>query len=437
MKTWCVSVALCLAFLLMSSRLPAQPFKERMAELDAQLRRGEWMTVQASAREIASYYRQSAYDYGLLAEGLRLLALAEAGMGRTDEAVWHWQVAQNLQPELELVPAAYGEAGQLLARHRLRHRDEPPAGMNVVATADLGADSTPPRKVAGEEPIFTGDLASPRTPKWARLQVVIDAQGQVVEPVVLAGSLEAVRWAALEAVRSWRFEPARRGGQAVAIFLEIALPARTATPLAEVVPLDGVAESIHKLIVKQQWTKARRAAATLVWSLAERDEREPKRVAAALALVALAKAGSGDQSSVCYWHAAQDFDRDLYQADLSAYGTAGALLEESNPWQSSEKIFRVGSTPAGGTVLRPEKIGGATPAYTDKARLAGVRGIVVTEMTLGENGIIHQLRVLKSLPLGLELRTVSTLCEWRFKPATLDGKPVPIDYTLTTTFDIR
>jgi TonB family protein len=437
MKTRCVSAALCLAIALTPSLLAAQPFEKWLLEQDARLRRGAWQEVQAPAQDFVSRLRESEHEYGVLAEGLRVLALAEAGMGRTDEAVWHWQVAQNLRPEIELDPAAYGEAGRLLAQHRLRRPDEPPAGMEVVAAAGLGAGATPPRKIAGDEPVFTGGLAPPRIPKWVRLQAVIDTQGQVVAPVVLAGRLEGVRWAALEAVRAWRFEPARREGKPVAVFLDITLPTRTAKPLADLIPLRGVSGSVHDLILEQKWAKARNAAAFLVWNLAERAEPKPDRVAAALTLVALAKAGSGDPSSICYWHAAQDFSSDLYHADLSAYGTAGALLEASNPWrQPSEKIYRVGPSPAG-DVLRPEKIGGSTPAYTDRARLAGVRGVVITEMTLGADGIIHQLRVLKSLPQGLELRTVSTLCEWRFKPATLAGTPVTVDYTLTTHFDIQ
>lgn len=438
MRTWCVSAALCLSFCLAPSRLPAQPFQQWLAESDAQLRRGEWQAVLAPAQELVSRLRESEHEYRVLAEGLRVLALAEAGLGRTDEAVWHWQVAQNLRPEITLDPAAYGEAGRLLAQHKLRRRNEPPAGMSVVAAAGLGTGSMPPRKTAGDEPVFTGGLASPRVPKWTRIQAVIDTQGQVVAPVVLAGRMDAIQWAALEAVRTWRFEPARREGQPVAVFLDVTLPTRATAPLTQVVPLSGELGRIHELLLKQQWSKARSRAALLVRSQAEKDEQDPRQVAAGLALVALAKAGSGDPSSICYWHTAQGFESELYHADLGAYGPAGAFLEANNPWmQLREEIFHVGPTPAGGTVTRPEKKGGAMPAYTERARVARINGIVVTELVLGDDGIIHQLRVLKSLPLGLELRTVSTLCEWRFKPATLNGKPVPVDYTLTTGFNIQ
>jgi len=37
---------------------------------------------------------------------------------------------------------------------------------------------------------------------------------------------------------------------------------------------------------------------------------------------------------------------------------------------------------------------------------------------------------------GLDLTMLATLCEWRFKPATLGGRPVKVYYTLTTTFEV-
>lgn len=63
--------------------------------------------------------------------------------------------------------------------------------------------------------------AASGSPRWARLQAVIDTQGRVVEPVALAGRSEAFRWAALEAVRTWRFEPATSSGRPVDVYYVI------------------------------------------------------------------------------------------------------------------------------------------------------------------------------------------------------------------------
>lgn len=418
--------------------------KGRLADLDARLRRGEWQAVHGPALELVSGLRESGPETGLLAGGLRALALAEAGLGRTEEAVWHWQVAQNLHssPELDLAP--FGEAGRLLAQSTLRQPDEPPTGLEVVAATALGAGSTPPRKIAGEDMSTTGVLASPRIARWVRVQVVVDADGRVVAPIVRSGPSNTARWAALEAVRSWRFEPARKDGKPIAVFLDLTLPTRNIAPLAQIVPLTGDLRHLHELLLEQQWAKARGKASRLVWSLAEAGDDDPARAAAALTLHALAEAGSGDPISVCYWHAAQSFDGDLYHADLTAYGTAGAFLEASNPWVKpfQEMIPPPGQPSTDGgverpEVKRPEKISGPAPDYTFAAREAGVAGIVISEAILGEDGRVYQPKVLKSLPFGLDLRTLSTLCQWRFKPALYQGKPVKVYYTLTTNYRVE
>lgn len=415
-------------------RLEGEVLEQKLADLDARLRRGEWQAVHAPALDFVSRLREAGPERAPLAEGLRVLALAEAGLGRTEEAIWHWQMAQSLQPKIELDPAAYGEAGRLLATRKLRQRDEPPAGMEVVSIADLGADSVPPRKIEGEELAVTGFLALPQTRKWTRLQVVIDTEGRVVAPVTLEeGGPAALRWTALETVRTWRFEPARRGGQPVAVFLDITLPASSETPLAKMVPLTGHLGSLHELLLSRQWAKAHSRAEGLIDNLSNDSDLEPRQAAAALAFLALAEAGSGDPATAaCYWQAAQAFHGDLYHADLAAYDTAGALLEASNPWM--QPIARIDRS--GGDVLRPEKISGRGPHYTDAARMAGLTGEVIVESIIGEDGRVYQPRVLKALPLGLDLTLLHALCDWRFKPATYQGKPVKVYYTLITSFAI-
>lgn len=410
--------------------------EQRLTDLEARLRRGEWQAVHGAAFDFVSRLREAGPENAPLAEGLRVLALAEAGMGRTEDAIWHWQAAQSLQPKIELDPTPYGEAGRLLAPHKVRQRFEPPAGLEVVPVADLGPGSTPPRKIAGEELAVTGFLALPQTQKWTRVQVVIDPEGRVVAPISLQEGPAALRWTALEAVRTWRFEPARRNGQPVAVFLDLTFPASTETPLAKMIPLTSDLENLHELLLARQWAKARHRAGSLIRKVANESSLEPQRAAAALSFLALAEAGAGDPATAaCHWQAAQGFYSDLYHADLAAYDTAGARLEASNPWmQPVAPIARF--DPSGGEVLRPERISGRSPQYTGAALVAGLSGAVVVESILGEDGRVYQPRVLQALPLGLDLTLLSAFCEWRFKPATYQGRPVKVYYTLTVNFMI-
>ena len=321
----------------------------------------------------------------------------------------------------------------------LRRSGEAPAGLEAVAVADLPPGSTPPRKIEGEEPAIPEFLSSPQAPRWVRLQLVIDAQGRVVEPRVIAGRHDAMRWAALEAVRTWRFEPARRDGQPVAVFLDVELPPRVETPLAEIAPLAGAWGEVHALLLKQQWSEARNRALALVGRVTEEGgSGDPVRSGAAVAFLALADAGLGGSLGDCYWHVAQSVSGGaLYHADLSAYGAAGALLEAGNPWLLDKKVFRAGAAPTGETVERPKKIpGGGVPEYSTRDRLARIQGTIIVDALIAEDGRVAQPWVVKGLTPRLDLKSLLTLCNWRFQPATLDGKPVSVYYQLSVSFRV-
>jgi TonB family protein len=51
----------------------------------------------------------------------------------------------------------------------------------------------------------------------------------------------------------------------------------------------------------------------------------------------------------------------------------------------------------------------------------GLEGDVVVEVTIDEQGIVTETRVLQSLERDIDDRVVAVLKTWRFKPATVDG----------------
>lgn len=205
---------------------------------------------------------------------------------------------------------------------------------------------------------------------------------------------------------------------------------RTETPLAEVAPLSADHASIHELLLAQQFARARGKANSLLLSLAETDDAGAARTAVALAFLALAEAGGGDPIlATCHWHAAQSLDTNLKHVSLAAYGKAGALLEAGNP----QELKRAGDK----GVTRPEKISGPSPIYTTRARKAHITGDLIVEGIIREDGRVTHLRVLRGLPMGLDLMALLAVCDWRFKPAMYDGKPAAVYYTLVVTFAVR
>ena len=51
----------------------------------------------------------------------------------------------------------------------------------------------------------------------------------------------------------------------------------------------------------------------------------------------------------------------------------------------------------------------------------GVQGDVVVEVTIDEQGRVTETRILQSLQEDIDKKVVSTLKNWRFRPATVDG----------------
>ena len=91
----------------------------------------------------------------------------------------------------------------------------------------------------------------------------------------------------------------------------------------------------------------------------------------------------------------------------------------------------------GGNVRKPEKISSPQPQYTAEARKARVQGVVIAQALIDQEGYVTELKILKGLPLGLSEAAEEVIRRWRFKPATLNGKPVAVYYNLTVNFRLQ
>ncbi len=91
----------------------------------------------------------------------------------------------------------------------------------------------------------------------------------------------------------------------------------------------------------------------------------------------------------------------------------------------------------GGDVRAPEKIAAPQPQYTEIARKARIQGVVIVQAIIDKDGNVTNVKVLKGLPMGLEEAAVEAIKQWRFKPATLNGRPVTVYYNLTVNFKLQ
>jgi TonB family protein len=91
----------------------------------------------------------------------------------------------------------------------------------------------------------------------------------------------------------------------------------------------------------------------------------------------------------------------------------------------------------GGDIVPPVKIHYPQPKYTEEGRLSRIQGVVILEAIVDAEGDVHDVKILKGLPMGLAESAVDTAREWKFKPATLNGKPVPVYLNLTIHFSLQ
>jgi periplasmic protein TonB len=98
-----------------------------------------------------------------------------------------------------------------------------------------------------------------------------------------------------------------------------------------------------------------------------------------------------------------------------------------------------GDTPVrvGGNVKAPVIVTRVDPVYTEIARRARIQGIVIIEAVIDRNGNVTEARILKALPMGLDQSALNAVKQWKFRPGTLNGNPVPVYYNLTVNFQVQ
>lgn len=121
----------------------------------------------------------------------------------------------------------------------------------------------------------------------------------------------------------------------------------------------------------------------------------------------------------------------LQTADLS---TAGAALSQPpDPSLAGRGRWARIEPP----IQAPVVVNRVEPTYPDDYRRAGVNGVVILEAAISDTGNVENISVLKSVAPGLDMAAAEAVREWKFKPATKDGKPVPVLFNLTINFKLK
>ena len=93
----------------------------------------------------------------------------------------------------------------------------------------------------------------------------------------------------------------------------------------------------------------------------------------------------------------------------------------------------------GNGVTNPILLREVRPAYTSDAMRARVQGAVFVECIVRPDGSVGDVRVVRSLDsmFGLDLEAIKAARQWRFRPGTRRGEPVPVVVTIELDFTLR
>ena len=94
-------------------------------------------------------------------------------------------------------------------------------------------------------------------------------------------------------------------------------------------------------------------------------------------------------------------------------------------------VYRVGNG-----VTMPVLLHEVEPEFSEEARKAKYSGTVKLQADIDATGHPRNIRVVRSLGMGLDERAVSALERWIFKPGTKGGKPVAVSAYVEVSFHL-
>jgi TonB family protein len=169
----------------------------------------------------------------------------------------------------------------------------------------------------------------------------------------------------------------------------------------------------------QQYASARKASIKLTNRMLDRlgDTAEASRLLAATAsLRASAEEGLGNA------------DDAMWYREVAAALEPGTFKHPDAP-SIPEAIF----VAQGPDVKAPELIHKQNPERPGTANAIG-ESMVVVRILIDVDGVVRHPRIVQSPAPALAYAAFEAVRHWRFRPATLDGKPMPVRFNLTVNF---
>ncbi|HEX4576410.1 MAG TPA: energy transducer TonB [Edaphobacter sp.] len=140
----------------------------------------------------------------------------------------------------------------------------------------------------------------------------------------------------------------------------------------------------------------------------------------------------------------------LQQAPTQPPTAAKQSDTQAKPHEPRPNPDASGKYHVGDGVTAPKLIYSVEPEFSEKARKQKIAGNCVVSMTVGSDGKVSDVHVVTSIAdsldkpdkkdraaaLSLDEKAVKAAQQYRFEPATFQGKPVPVELKVGINFQI-
>jgi TonB family protein len=327
-----------------------------------------------------------------------------------------------------------------------------------ISARPVTPDNPIPRRTRGEAPLWPSEFAASRFEVAVSTLVTLDQRGVVTavdrNECAVSGSAQsgeglcrAFFEASADAIRQWRYERPERGPirfNVIVTFRPGAEPAVTqsGTPLAvrgsrlsagpTMLPDLGVVSGSNDDVLR-----IRLAEISAAFRELERTQRllsatNPELVKIHERMAQL----NDDLTRVEEQLRRQALERQQLTTTVTVSPTPGAI---SDRWPF---VSLSGRAPLNTIATRipglqmPVVTKSPKPQHSAEAMRARVEGTVRLEALVDERGLVADVRVVKSIPL-LDQSALEAARQWEFKPALLNGEPVPVLVVLELEFNLR
>lgn len=134
------------------------------------------------------------------------------------------------------------------------------------------------------------------------------------------------------------------------------------------------------------------------------------------------------------WHYVMKLSRDAIVAIQAREAKQKELQGEEDARCAAPPS--VAAYKVGGQVTPPVLIYSVDAEFSEEARRAKLQGVSVVSLIVDTHGRPQRIRVVRKLGKGLDEQAVAAVQQYKFKPSTYHGCPVPVEITIEVNFHI-